>query len=369
MREGKIPAPRRTLRWIWPPEIEGTIAYVNARPDLAARTKAVIHLDMVGGAPAVTKAVFRITRGPKSLPTFVNDVAEEIGRWMNAQTLEYASSGNADYPLADPEGGKEAWLAHPQDFSAGSDHQVWTEGSFRVPAIYLNDWPDRYIHTHHDEIANLDATKLLRAAFLASSGAYFLADLDTDDLPALARVIRRRALERAAAARARAEQLDDPAEASNVLRFQRDFERAVAASVERFTAPTDAWNRETATFLDTLDLLLAAPTPKNPAHDEPAHDEIVYRRAEEPKGPLSGFGYSYLADQLQRRDLPTPALPGATGLWGSGYAYEALNLVDGKRDVRTIRDDLSAIYGPVDLDAVTEFLQTLATIGILTEAR
>ena len=47
----------------------------------------------------------------------------------------------------DPEGSKRALQAEFVDFTAGSDHQVWAEGSFRVPAIYLNDWPDRYIHT------------------------------------------------------------------------------------------------------------------------------------------------------------------------------------------------------------------------------
>ena len=48
---------------------------------------------------------------------------------------------------------------------------MWSEGSCRVPAIYLNDWPDRYIHTHADGVANIDATKLLRAAFLGAASA------------------------------------------------------------------------------------------------------------------------------------------------------------------------------------------------------
>jgi len=47
---------------------------LNARPDLAARALAVIHMDMVGGDAEITKAVFHVTRSPESLPTFVNDV-------------------------------------------------------------------------------------------------------------------------------------------------------------------------------------------------------------------------------------------------------------------------------------------------------
>ena len=61
--EGKLARPARTIRFIWPPEIEGTTTLLNARPEFARRIRAAIHMDMVGGGP-VTKAVFHVTRGP-----------------------------------------------------------------------------------------------------------------------------------------------------------------------------------------------------------------------------------------------------------------------------------------------------------------
>src|SRR6185369_5270621 len=48
---GKLARPARTLRFIWPPEVEGTTTLLNARPDFARRIKAVVHLAMVGGGP------------------------------------------------------------------------------------------------------------------------------------------------------------------------------------------------------------------------------------------------------------------------------------------------------------------------------
>ena len=48
-------------------------------------------------------------------------------------------------------------------------HEIYGEGSFRIPAIYLNDWPDRYIHTNFDTPANIDPTKLRRAGFIAAA--------------------------------------------------------------------------------------------------------------------------------------------------------------------------------------------------------
>jgi Zn-dependent M28 family amino/carboxypeptidase len=171
IREGKIARPARTIRFIWPPEIEGTHALLNARPDLPRRIRAVIHLDMVGGSPE-TKAIFHITRGPASLPSFIYDVAEEFGSFVNEQSLRYASGASAAYPLVAPEGGKEALLGELSEFSMGSDHVVYTDSSFAIPSIYLNDWPDRFIHTNYDTPANVDPTKLKRAGFTGTSRLY-----------------------------------------------------------------------------------------------------------------------------------------------------------------------------------------------------
>src|SRR6267142_4895019 len=180
IREGKLAKPARTLRFLWPPEIEGTTTLLNARPDLAARIKAVVHMDMVGGGP-VSKAVFHVTRGPASLPSFIHDVAWAFADFVNQESYRYAGTGSADHPLVAPAGGKEPLLAQPSPFSGGSDHAVYQDSSFRSPAIYLNDWPDRYIHTNFDTPANIDPTKLLRAAFIGAASGYVLASTTRKD--------------------------------------------------------------------------------------------------------------------------------------------------------------------------------------------
>src|SRR5262249_10135877 len=82
---GRLAPLARTIRFVWPPEVEGTLALLNARPDLAARIKAVVHMDMVGGGPE-TKAVFHMTRGPLSLPSFVHDVGWSFAAWVNEES-------------------------------------------------------------------------------------------------------------------------------------------------------------------------------------------------------------------------------------------------------------------------------------------
>jgi aminopeptidase YwaD len=371
----QLAPPRRTIRFVFPPEIEGTIALLNARPELARRARAVIHLDMVGGDAEITKAVFHVTRSPKSLPTFVNDVGEAFGRFLNEQSYALAATGAASYPLDDAEGSKRALQAEVVDFTVGSDHQVWTEGSFRVPALYLNDWPDRYIHTHADELSHIDATKLRRAAFLAAASAWYLAGLDSAGVPDLWTEIRRHVLERTAKALARHDRLraeGQPAAAADLLRFHFAYEAGVVESIAAFAEVPPAVRASAAALLDGLrrqvgeNVAGSAPAAA-PAARESDDEALVYRRAPEPKGPMTGFGYGYLDDRLAAGRLASPALLSYQGLWGGGgeYAYEALNLVDGRRTVRQIRDDLAAIYGPVPVAVVGEYLATLAKIGVL----
>ncbi len=288
IREGTLPRPARSLRFVWPPEIEGTTILLNARPDLAARFVAAIHMDMVGGGPE-TKAVFRVTRSPASLPTFVNDVAEAIAGFVNEQTLAYASGAAATYPLVAAGGGKEALLAYADEFTAGSDHIVLTGGSFRIPSVYLNDWPDRYIHTDRDLPANIDPTKLERAGFIGASTGWYLANLagaDTDDLLG---VVNQQRLVRTARMLGRGATLGSD-EAAVLQRFHWAYERELVDSVGRFATLTPAQRDAAARQIEELSRLYGD---GGVAPDSRGTAAIVYTRNENPKGPMSVFGYDY----------------------------------------------------------------------------
>jgi hypothetical protein len=334
--EKRLDPPRRTIRFVWPAEVEGTLAFLNGRPEIARRIKAAIHLDMVGGSPAATKAIFHVTRGPASQPSFIYDVAQSIGEFVNQQTDAYASTGTAKYPLAASEGGKEALQASMAPLSLGSDHEVYADSTFGIPAIYLNDWPDRYIHTNFDVAANIDPTKLLRAGFIAAASGYVLSRLDAASAPAIVDVVRAHALERAAAALRKQD--------ANAARFAVWYESKMLDSLSRF-----GMRAEPGDFLPRLSALLGV------AAAAPAAGPI-YRRNMKIKGPMAVFGYDYFADHYaQAKDIKLT----------DDYAYEALNFADGKHTTSEIRDALSAIYGEVPLADVEQFLAAAASIGVV----
>jgi hypothetical protein len=93
---------------------------------------------------------------------------------------------------------------------------------------------------------------------------------------------------------------------------------------------------------------------------------IIYRRKTSLRGPMDGFGYSWFDDRLQRARLPRPALLDRDSRRDSGdFAYEALNLVDGRRSVEEIRAHLAATSGPVPIAEVADYLMTLQKLGVL----
>lgn len=366
IREGRIPRPARTIRFIWPPEIEGSLAYLVARPEIARRIKTVVHMDMVGGGPA-TKAVFHVTRGPASLPSFVNDVAEQFAEFVNDQSARFAGGESVPFPLHSPEGGKEALLAELAEFTMGSDHQVYADSSFGIPAVYLNDWPDRYIHTNFDTPANIDPTKLKRAAFIGAATGYYLARLAPDDAPALLGLLRSHALRRAARTLARRTELAAD-EAGALTRHHLRFERALVGSLEKFFPLPAKARGEAEAFLSNLQKLTGdGGKPAPPTGD----GRLIFRREGKLPGPMSVFGYDYFEAHYGAERAPKVRLLGFEGLRGGGgeYAYEVLNLADGRRTAQEIRDEVAATYGPVPLELVVEYLRALEAIGAVKSNR
>jgi len=351
--EGKLARPARTIRFIWPPEIEGTVTLLNAKPEFAKRIKAVVHMDMVGGGPE-TKAVFHVTRGPMSLPSFVHDVAWAFAEFVNEESYKFAATGKAEFPLVAPEGGKEPLGAADSAYTLGSDHQVYQDSSFGIPAIYLNDWPDRYIHTNLDTAANIDPTKLKRAAFIGAASGYFLARLNVQNASS---------------------GLELSSEARSARLAARMFSRIRGLSKAEEASVNQVFTDYVAGSDESLQTFLGAPrstssgTRLNANNAKPG--ELVFARTATPKGPLEVFGYDYFEEHRRAAGVATPKLLRYEGLWGAGeeYAYEVLNFADGQRNTQKIRDAVSAEYGPVPLELVVEYLLAAEKIGVVEQVK
>ncbi|MEO7039686.1 MAG: M28 family peptidase [Gemmatimonadaceae bacterium] len=362
--DGKIARPSRSIRFVWPCEVECTLALFASEPAMLARFKAVIHMDMVGGGQ-VTKSIFHVGRGPASLPSFVSDVGQRFGSFMNDESQMYAEGTGGKYPMVSGEGGKEPQLGDLDEFTMGSDHELYEEASWKIPAIYMNDWPDRYIHTNFDLPANIDPTKLQRAAFIGAASALYLANLKSSDVPALWASMESASLRRLALMLDRRATLA-PADAAALTRRFLAQERAGFESIASFAAIPDSVKQVADAYFQRIETITGAPAVPDHASGDAA---LVFTRNASVSGPMEVFGYNYLEDHTKGK--PAPKLLSYEGLRGNGgeYSYEVLNFVDGKRTARDIRDAVSAEYGPVDIALVVEYLRALEAGGVVRAAK
>ncbi|HEY0988637.1 MAG TPA: DUF4910 domain-containing protein, partial [Kofleriaceae bacterium] len=231
---GALPAPRRTIRFLWLPEISGSQAWLITHPDVARRLRAGVHLDMVGGRPEVTHAALHLSRTASSVPHIVNEIAAAWVADVARVSTDLAEKGQGD-GMVWPPGGRDALVTDLRPLELGSDHQVFE--AFGVPMVYFHDWPDVTIHTNKDVPDNLDATKLGRVAYMTAGIVWTLAALPEAEaarLPAMERVATD---ERVAAARRTA--LVGGWSAEDARLAERE---AVAVGIEELASVAALWS-------------------------------------------------------------------------------------------------------------------------------
>ena len=177
IRQKKLAAPRRTLHFIWVPELFGTAAYLTKHPEVRAcrpwddpRPRppapgpcvlANLNLDMVGEDTVKTNGRFYITRAPLSVPSFLDALLPDVLE----QTREAA--------LYAPTGTRQYWPTEVTPYATGSDHDLFL--GIGVPSTMFGHDPDWTHHTSEDTPDKTDASEFLRVGVLAANAAYFIA--------------------------------------------------------------------------------------------------------------------------------------------------------------------------------------------------
>lgn len=357
IHEKKLMNPRRTIRFLWLPEIAGSQAYLIRHPEVASRLAAGINMDMVGGLLATTKGTFHVSRTAESRPHVVNEIARAWLDEVVRASSHYAERGGDPYAgFARLPGSREPLLSDMRPLELGSDHQVFEEASFGVPMVYFHDYPDVTIHTNKDQPENLDATKLGRVAYMGAGIAWTLAALPEAEAPRLLRYARAQGEARIAFARGE-EDRDGLLAAEHAVLTEGETLRSVAAL---WPSTVPAVQREQERLREMASLV------KPPA--APDADRRIPARSPEVRGPLDVYYFDYF----------TQALRGGQTGGGSSFdtalarrphgdvlAYEAVNLVDGKRSVSEIRDVLSGRYEPVPTAEIAEYLELLAKAKVV----
>jgi hypothetical protein len=393
---GSLKRPSRTLRFIWGPEVEGTMAYLSRHPDIMRSMRADVHMDMVGGDLFKDKSVLHVTETPWSLPTFITDIGDSFAETIRDAAAAYTEDGShEDAAVIENRDGapgtRNAFFVDETPYAEGSDHDDYDSSTIAVPSLYLRDWPDIYIHTDHDTLEQIDATKLRRVALLGAASGYSFAALGAAQSPEVLPFLAARAEQRLAKGFQRAQRLagdsslppqDALFEAHNLIDQMLRRDQAALQSFARFTqgnsqelaASMDALKAQAATFHGWIEHGAAkhgVRASSAPAWHSAAQGARVPQRIAE-FGPLTFQNDDVLLDRLglehvrkiKLLDADSSRLLNAQDS-GAMYAYEIVNFVDGKRSVVQIRDAVAGEFGPIPLELVSDYLNACEAAKII----
>ena len=377
----KIPPLTRTLRFLWVPEHFGTVAWLVKHPEISQRAIAALNLDMVGEDLFKTNSRLNISRTPDSLPSFLNDLVENV-----AEQVEGAD-------LASPNGSRHLFHWRMTPYSAGSDHDMFNDGSVGVPAVQFGHWPDWTHHTNEDAVDKVDSTTLRRVGVLAAASAVWLATAGDDEVMKLAS----RTMGSA---------------------FARMFgpQTGIFASFGSFSTFPEKGPERSADGVKGLQRQSARPLKAIGIYAEQAHRAVKSLEpllSEKGRPPLTmmSAGFEMMRNsmaampksagleeppaamkRIPRKKYIGPIADGPSSLWfrqalGADYpwwqeqkgklawgdlipqfdlvVYEAGNFADGKRTLAEIEDAVVAEYGELPLGFIEGIFDRLAKIGLV----
>jgi hypothetical protein len=389
--EGRLPRPRRTIRFIIGPEYSGTGAWAKANKALMEKTLCNINYDMVGLWLTRSQSFMCLMRTTYGNPHYINDVMENYFRFVGEGNRERIQLRSSFYPVPQrivaPSGSDEPFYYSIETHYGASDHEVFNDWGVQVPGVMVIDWPDRWYHTSGDHVDKTDPTTLRRVAIIGSAAAYTIATADDDVAIRMASEIGSNATGRLGHQLVRGlEQVHDATAESlasayalarsyteaalinekdtleSVLELATDRKRVsdhvlvVQKSVEQVAAANlatlEAQMRATARRLQAVPVVLK-PTPL-----ELTAAKLVFR----PTARVTDGGYQGYRDLLNK--VPSDAR--AKYPFGRLDSSELPRLVNGRHSALDIKKMLDAqSETQVELQSVLNFLEVLSLAGLI----
>jgi hypothetical protein len=205
IKEGKLPRPRRDLRFWWVNELSSQPQYFRENPKEPRKMLVNINQDMVAARQSLGGRVQYASRLPWSLPHALDDVMESVlGMVRDGNTALLTTRGTKlpvpfTREIVAVKGSREPFHARMVPYYDSTDHHAFNPARIGVPGTSLTNWPDEFIHGTGDDLEQIDATQLERNAVVVSGAALYFASLADEDAGVLAAYVASRGRSRIAA--------------------------------------------------------------------------------------------------------------------------------------------------------------------------
>ncbi len=383
--EGRVPRPRRNLRFWWVTEFSSQRQYFADNPEAHRQMWVNVNQDMVGADQS--QDIMRkqnITRVPAARFHFLNDVSEAVVEYMvrgNTFELSQLQAGITQvYPKPHYShlGTRQRYNAEMIFFHGNTDHIPFLEAPIGLPGVSFTNMPDRFIHSSDDDLETLDRTQLGRNAVSAALIAYAMASADNSSAAALAAETSGRGAERMGRnlrlglqwISTDSDRVAAYHKSVDQVRYAAERERRAAASIGEIHAGAatlatslaqSVIQRETQSLRE-LESHYRAVT-GNAAPARPSGGDVERQ--------LTGLRPVIAAGPREFLD-GRGNIAGVTGLHGL-MGFELLNFIDGRRNGLEIYRHLAAeareagdhYFGVVTPAAVLQYLNNAATSGMI----
>ncbi|OGD20566.1 MAG: hypothetical protein A2W03_07885 [Candidatus Aminicenantes bacterium RBG_16_63_16] len=180
--DGRLPRPKRSIRFIWGPEFSGIGRWVKANPAIMEKTLCNINMDMVGEWLTKCQAFACLMRTTYGNPHYINDVLENYYRYVGEGNRERIQNRSSSHPIprriVAPFGADEPFYYSIETHYGASDHEVFNDWGVGVPGVMMIAWPDPWYHLSGDLADKSDPTQLKRMAAIGAAAAYTVAAAD-----------------------------------------------------------------------------------------------------------------------------------------------------------------------------------------------
>jgi hypothetical protein len=388
IKEGRIPRPRRDIRFWWVNELSSEPRYFMDNPKEARRMLLDLNQDMVGARQSWGGRVQYAARLPWSLPHALDDVMESVLAMVRDGNTSLLTHRGTRTPQPFPreivavKGSREPFDARMVPYFDSTDHHAFTPARIGVPGTSLTNWPDEFIHGTADDLENIDATQLERNAVVVAGVALYFAGLADEEAPALAANVAAHGRERLGADLARAVAhvaQAAPASRDSAYRAARNLvhqsylkEKGALGSIKRLAQKgrtadfvTEAASRledDEKSDLAALEASFQAIAGRNPGNPELSKEERE----------MIGKVYVPVNDLAKWQDA-AEKVRHVDGLHRM-MEFEVFNFADGRRTAHEVYEAVAAealsagewYYGQVRPADVLEVLERGAKAGALT---
>jgi aminopeptidase YwaD len=387
IREGKVPPPRRSIRFLFGPEGHVSNVYPHQKGDRLHNVIGSIAVDTVGCDPSVVGGPHLFCRTSAAAPSFMNDLGVDLLKAATPQYSRHTPDKRARQPIDSSATSPFKFEAIP--WGLYSDNSCLS--GWGVPAVGLLQWPSIFWHTPYDTPDKLNPSELERIVRWLAEYALTVANagcLEAVDVMHLIEALSEKRLAKVSrrirqALPAGSPEVIDALVAGAVDELSYVVERdsqAIASTTVLVRHENEQEQQLVAEYRATLTTKL-----EQRCHDEAAalQEFAALCRRQSPAGPQPNAGSHTREAEMPADAHARPRLKKA-GLIDMKYSAitfgprfhsqdgrymeriaEICNLSNGQRTVQQIGRILNYEIGPLDLEVVQAMVGALVEKGFM----